>query len=57
LMGDVASAMEQQGWEPVLPPTMDWSITWTHGAIVLLLTLLASIWPIMVVYKSPSIHR
>jgi len=57
LLGDIAQAMEQQGWEPVLPPSMDWSITWTHGAIVLSLTLLASLWPIYVVYKSPAIHR
>jgi hypothetical protein len=57
LLGDMADAMEQQGWEPVLPPSMDWSITWTHASIVLVLTLIASMWPMYVVYKSPAIHR
>ena len=57
LLGDMADAMEQQGWEPVLPPSMDWSITWTHASIVLVLTLIASLWPMYVVYKSPAIHR
>ena len=57
LLGEIAQAMEQQGWEPVLPPSMDWSITWTHASIVLVLTLIASLWPMYVVYKSPAIHR
>ncbi len=57
LLGEMAQAMEQQGWEPLLPPSLDWSITWTHGSIVLGLTLFASLWPIYVVYKSPAIHR
>ena len=57
LLGDIAQSMEQHVWEPVLPPSMDRSITWTHGAIVIGLTILASLWPIYVVYKSPAIHR
>lgn len=57
LIGEIAGAMEQQGWEPILPPSMDWSITWTHATLVVVLTMLASVWPIYVVYKSPAIHR
>ena len=57
ILGEIADAMEQQGWEPVLPPSLDWSITATHGGIVILITLLASLWPIYSVYKSPAIQR
>lgn len=57
LLGEIADAMEQQGWEPVLPPSLDWSITATHGGIVVFITLLASLWPIYSVYKSPAIQR
>ena len=57
LVGDMALAMEQQGWEPILPPTMDWYISLTHGVIVVSLMLFASLWPMYVVYKSPAIQR
>ena len=57
LIGDAALAMENMGWEPVLPPSLDWSITFTHSAIVICLVLLVSLWPVFTVYKSSAINR
>ncbi|CAI8291708.1 MAG: ABC transporter permease YtrF [Owenweeksia sp. TMED14] len=57
LLGDAALAMENMGWEPVLPPSLDWSIAITHTSIVLFIVLFVSFWPVFVVYKSPAINR
>jgi len=57
LLGDAALAMENMGWEPVLPPSLDWSITFTHTAIVICIVLLVSLWPVLTVYKSSAINR
>jgi len=57
LIGDAALAMENMGWEPVLPPSLDWSITFTHTTIVICIVLLVSLWPVLTVYKSSAINR
>ena len=57
LIGDAALAMENMGWEPVLPPSLDWSITFTHTVIVICIVLLVSLWPVLTVYKSSAINR
>lgn len=57
LIGDAALAMENMGWEPILPPSLDWSITFTHTAIVICIVLLVSLWPVLTVYKSSAINR
>lgn len=57
LQGEVAAAMEQQGWEPILPPSLDWSITLTHGGIIVLIALLAASWPLRTVFKTSPVHR
>ncbi len=57
LQGDVAAAMEQQGWEPILPPSLDWSITLTHGGIIVVIALLSAAWPLRTVFKTSPVHR
>ncbi|MGA1398280.1 MAG: ABC transporter permease [Schleiferiaceae bacterium] len=57
LQGDVAAAMEQQGWEPILPPSLDPAITLTHAGIIVLIALLAAAWPLRTVFKTSPVHR
>jgi uncharacterized membrane protein SpoIIM required for sporulation len=57
LVGEAAEAMENQGWDPVLPPSMDLSIISTHALVVVILTMLVSLWAVRVVYRSPAIQR
>ncbi len=57
LIGDAALAMENMGWEPILPPSLDWTITFTHTTIVICIVLLVSLWPVLTVYKSSAINR
>ncbi len=57
LQGDVAAAMEQQGWEPILPPSLDGSITLTHAGIIVLIALLAAAWPLRTVFKTSPVQR
>lgn len=57
LQGDVAAAMEQQGWEPILPPSLDASITLTHAGIIVLIALLAAAWPLRTVFKTNPVQR
>jgi hypothetical protein len=57
IQGDVAAAVEQQGWEPILPPSLDWSISLTHGGIIVVIALLAAAWPLRTVFKTSPIHR
>ena len=57
LWGDVAAAIEQQGWEAILPPSLDWSISFTHAGIIVLITLAAAAWPLRTVFKTSPVHR
>ncbi len=57
LQGELAHAIEEQGWAPVLPPSMDPAIAWTHIGIILALTLALSLWPVRVIYTSPTVYR
>ena len=57
MVGEAAEAMESQGWDPVLPPSMDLSIISTHALVVVILTMLVSLWAVRVVYRSPAIQR
>ncbi|MDO7652352.1 MAG: FtsX-like permease family protein, partial [Schleiferiaceae bacterium] len=57
MVGEAAEAMESQGWDPVLPPSMDLSIISTHALVVVILTMLVSLWAVSVVYRSPAIQR
>jgi ABC-type lipoprotein release transport system permease subunit len=43
--GGAAEAMRDQGWEPVLPASLDPSIAITHMLIVMLISILISIYP------------
>ncbi len=57
LQGEVAAAMEQQGWEPILPPSLDPWITLTHAGVIVLIALTAAAWPLRTVFKTSPVHR
>ncbi len=51
LTGKAAQAMAQEGWDPVLPASLDPSIAITHMFIVILISLLITAYPAWVIYK------
>ena len=51
LTGKAAEAIAQEGWEPVLPASLDPSIAITHMFIVILISILITLYPAWVIYK------
>lgn len=51
LTGKAAEAIAQEGWEPVLPASLDSSIAITHMFIVILISILITLYPAWVIYK------
>jgi ABC-type lipoprotein release transport system permease subunit len=51
LTGDAAKAIAQEGWDPVLPASLDPTIAITHMFIVILISLLITVYPAWVIHK------
>lgn len=51
LTGDAAKAIAQEGWDPVLPASLDPTIAITHMLIVILISLLITLYPAWVIHK------
>ncbi len=51
LTGKAAQAIAQEGWDPVLPASLDPSIAITHMIIVIVISLLITIYPAFIIHK------
>ncbi|MFQ5906299.1 MAG: ABC transporter permease, partial [bacterium] len=51
LGGKAAEVMLAYGFEPILPFSMDPSIFWTQALVVLVIAILAAVYPILRVFK------
>jgi len=49
--GGVADGMREQGWEPVLPASLDPSIAITHMLIVMFISILIAFYPAFTIWK------
>ncbi|MGB1318052.1 MAG: ABC transporter permease, partial [Flavobacteriales bacterium] len=49
--GPSADAMIEQGWEPVLPASLDPSIASTHMLIVVIISIFITIYPAFIIWK------
>jgi hypothetical protein len=57
LRGELAEAIVRQGWAPILPPSMDPSIVFTHGFMIWMLAVAVALWPVRAVFKAPTVYR
>ena len=57
LRGELAEAIVRQGWAPILPPSMDPSIVFTHGFMIWMLAVAVAVWPVRAVFKAPTVYR
>ncbi len=46
LEGDMAKAMENYGWEPVMASSIDWGIPLTHALVILVIALIVNLYSI-----------
>ena len=51
LAGDMDAMMEDYGMEPLLPFSLDSSIWLTHGSIMLIISLILSLYSIITIYR------
>ena len=51
LTGKAAQAIAQEGWDPVLPASLDPSIAITHMLIVVVISLIIMVYPAWVIHK------
>lgn len=56
ITGEAAKAIEQWGWEPIMPFSLDPAIFITQGEVVLILSILAILYPIWIINKFRVIH-
>jgi putative ABC transport system permease protein len=56
LTGQAAQAIAQEGWEPVLPASLDPSIAITHMLIVIGISLLITIYPAWTIHKMKPVE-
>jgi len=49
--GPAADTMREQGWEPVLPASLDPSIAITHMLIIVVISILITVYPLYVIGK------
>ena len=49
--GGAAQAMREQGWEPVLPASLDPSIAITHMLIIVVISILIAFYPAITIRK------
>lgn len=49
--GPAAEAMTEQGWEPVLPASLDPSIAITHMLIIMIISILITAYPAWIIHK------
>ena len=49
--GGMADGMREQGWEPVLPASLDPSIALTHMLIVMVISILIAFYPAFTIWK------
>ena len=51
LGGEMKEVMEQYGWEAIMPTSIDWSIGFTHTAIIVCIAMVVSIYALVFIYK------
>ena len=56
LTGPAATAIKQEGFEPVLPASLDPSIAITHMLIVVVISMLITLYPAYVIYKMKPVE-
>lgn len=56
LTGPAATAIKQEGFEPVLPASLDPSIAITHMLIVVMISMLITLYPAYVIYKMKPVE-
>jgi len=56
LTGKAAQAIAQEGWDPVLPASLDPSIALTHMVIVIGVSLLITLYPAWIIHKMKPVE-